>query len=290
MAAFLPFGWPTIFKPSRMSPSKIMSSGDYGKHEYHMQEVILQDVQDTSHLVTYLGTFLLHGDGCNHRVLVFPLRGPAVNWDVPTRPLPAHMSAARQLLEALANLHKSGIVHRGELIKPIQVPEDLRTNMFYLGDFGQAAKIGSSAIPAGEPPIQYCSPDRLHKKGSTPACDMWSYMCIFAQLYIGWVPFNIYQRGIIASIIRIAGPLPEQWKGHYVDPHDSRDEWYYQNQPFNPEAVLNQYLRKDIDPVERRLVISVMSRGFCAGPEKRLTAAQLLQDPSFKAIMDIYCP
>ncbi|KAJ5209341.1 hypothetical protein N7449_003720 [Penicillium cf. viridicatum] len=49
---------------------KVMSFGDWGENEYRMQEEILQNVQDTSHLLTYLGTFLLPGN--QHRVLVFP--------------------------------------------------------------------------------------------------------------------------------------------------------------------------------------------------------------------------
>lgn len=36
---------------------KVMSSGDWGENETHMQDEILQTVQDTSHLVAYLATF-----------------------------------------------------------------------------------------------------------------------------------------------------------------------------------------------------------------------------------------
>lgn len=93
---------------------KVMALGDYGEHEYRMQEEILHDVHDTSHLVTYLASFFLHGDESDHRVLVFPLRGECLyDLNVKKKSMSTRMSAAKQLLEALENLHKAGIVHRG---------------------------------------------------------------------------------------------------------------------------------------------------------------------------------
>ncbi|QKX63966.1 uncharacterized protein TRUGW13939_11139 [Talaromyces rugulosus] len=38
---------------------KILCAGSLGDNEARMQDEILQNVQDTSHLVTYLGSFLL---------------------------------------------------------------------------------------------------------------------------------------------------------------------------------------------------------------------------------------
>lgn len=73
------------------------------------------------------------------------------------------MSAAKQLLEALENLHKAGFVRHGEKFpvffkqtipivnlqkqeepaSPTKVPESLRTEDFYLGDFGLAIKLAT---------------------------------------------------------------------------------------------------------------------------------------------------
>lgn len=73
----------------------------------------------------------------------------------------------------------------------------------------------------------YCSPDRLHGRAPSFACDMWSYMCIFAELYIGFVPFTTWRDGgVITSMVETLGPLPEQWKGSYVDAQESRNVWY----------------------------------------------------------------
>ena len=97
---------------------------------------LLDTVQDTSKLVTYLTTFSLRGcKGNNHRVLVFTVRGPSFSntlhpemdalfpgevWPpsffiFKSFSMATRMSAARQLLKALECLHKAGIVHNGEL-------------------------------------------------------------------------------------------------------------------------------------------------------------------------------
>ena len=97
---------------------KVMCLGDWAETEACMHGKIIQDVQDTSHLVTLFDTFLLPrsaGDDRQHRVLVFPLMGPSLDWHVlKMTSMATRMSAARQLLEALESLHKAGIVHRGE--------------------------------------------------------------------------------------------------------------------------------------------------------------------------------
>ncbi|WEW59247.1 hypothetical protein PRK78_004716 [Emydomyces testavorans] len=128
------------------------------------------------------------------------------------------MSAARQLLQALKSLHNSGIVHHdlnpgncmwgmislnqldrdvkykilgrprklaidhtwrpGELVKAVDIPEDLCTDAFYLGDFGLSLKLGTSVTESGFPPARYRSPDRDFNQPPSAACDIWSYMSI----------------------------------------------------------------------------------------------------------------
>mgnify|MGYP001657832168 CR=1 FL=1 len=94
---------------------KVMCSGESGDSEISIHDEINRNVQDPSHLVTYLATFLLPGNECDHRVLVLPLRGPSMDFYYRDRiPFASRMSAAKQLLMALESLHKAGIVHRGE--------------------------------------------------------------------------------------------------------------------------------------------------------------------------------
>lgn len=94
---------------------KVMCAGKWGERELLVQDQIHSSVQGTSHLVTYSATFLLRGEDGPHRVFVFPLLGPCLDsLRIAQMTLTGRMSVARQLLEALENLHKAGIVHRGE--------------------------------------------------------------------------------------------------------------------------------------------------------------------------------
>jgi hypothetical protein len=90
---------------------KVMRPGEWGVNEIRIQDEI-KKIQDPSHLVTYIATFVLPRD---HRVLVFPLMGPCIDpIDLKTIPMATRMSAAHQLLKTLANLHEAGIIHRGK--------------------------------------------------------------------------------------------------------------------------------------------------------------------------------
>jgi hypothetical protein len=93
-------------------------------------------------------------------------------------------------------------------------------------------------------------------------------------------------------MVKVLGPLPEQWKGHYIgDKYEN--SWYDQSTTSNLRSALERLIqeeRPETSLTERNHVLSVMSRAFCYCPEDRLTATQLLQDVSFKALMEIYCP
>ncbi|CAG7956629.1 unnamed protein product [Penicillium salamii] len=314
---------------------KVMAPGKWADNEIQIQDEIIQQVQDTSGLVIYTETFLLlRDDGRYHRVMVLPLKGPSIcTRSLKRTPMAARMSAARQLLVALANLHEAGILHRditpwncmwgitpidnlsrsakyellgrpvkqtipfvelwkrGELVSPVEFPDDLRTDEFYLCDFGLAKKIDDQATQTGHPQSYYCSPDRLHKQKPSFACDMWSYMTVFSMLYLTFPPFhNFSNGGVLRGMVECLGPLPEQWKDSYPYP-DGFDTLYDQSRvpvPGRTLAARIAYFCPDSDLVERELVEDIMSKVFMYDIEKRLTAKQLLQDPSFKALMDRY--
>ena len=79
-----------------------------------MQHELVQNVQDTSHLVISLASLMLYRDnGDGHRVLVFPLMGPCVRSPfLDNIPMAARMSAVKQL-GTLESLHSAGIIRRG---------------------------------------------------------------------------------------------------------------------------------------------------------------------------------
>ncbi|KAJ5249263.1 hypothetical protein N7468_000714 [Penicillium chermesinum] len=188
---------------------KVMALGKWGDNEIRIQDEIIKTVRDTSRLVIYEATFSLFIDDKScYRVLVFPMKGPSIcTLTLKSIPMASRMSAARQLLETVAALHEAGIIHRvtrsalktdntvcrplekGELVSPIRFPEDLRTDEFYLCDFGLAKKIGDLSSQHGYPPMHYCSPDRLHKQEPSFACDSVElYGCfLYALPYISSV-------------------------------------------------------------------------------------------------------
>lgn len=182
----------------------------------------------------------------------------------------------------------------GEIVKPLVFPENLRTETFFLGDFGLSMKRGTAVKQQGRPPMKFCSPDRLHHQEPSFSCDIWSYMCIFAELYFGLVPFSSWLKGgVVTSMVQLFGPLPKKWKGQYFDSEGSLDSWYdHDNKSKDPKAKLTatiERLRPEADSVERQHVLSVLSWGFSMDPNKRPSATQLLRDPSFNAIIDRHC-
>lgn len=93
---------------------KIMASGKPGENESHIQHGMIQKLEDSSHLLLWQETFLLHGSHGDHRVNVFPLFGPSLRDFAQKKPVAARMLAAQQLLQGLSNLHSGGIVHRSQ--------------------------------------------------------------------------------------------------------------------------------------------------------------------------------
>lgn len=182
---------------------------------------------------------------------------------------------------------------QGEVVKPIDIPDNLRTEAFYLADFGLAMKPGTPVNQPGRPPIRYCSPERPHNHSPSFACDIWSYMCIFTELYFGFPPFSTWANGgVVTTMVNRLGPLPAQWKGQYCTPKKTLDSWYAQDSIVGPESNLEALIRRgrpEASPTERMHALSIMSRGFSISPEKKPTATQLLEDPSLKAIIYIHC-
>jgi serine/threonine protein kinase len=180
----------------------------------------------------------------------------------------------------------------GELVMPMCAHESLVGDTISLADFGLAIKSGTPVSQKLQSPAIYCAPERVHDQGPTFATDIWSYMCIFAELYMGCALF--YGSGnssIMSCVINTLGPLPASWKGTYKAGGASDDSWYDQKRVPHPAMSLDARvtrLRSDASLVERRLVLSVLRSGLCYIPEHRPTAAQLLEDASFKALMEMY--
>jgi len=174
----------------------------------------------------------------------------------------------------------------------MEVPESLLAETVYLGDFGLTIKTGTSVSQKVQSPAVYCAPERFHNADPSFASDIWSYMCLFAELYLGFTPFyGTGSASVVSYMVNILGPLPEQWKGYYNGAGTSDDSWYDQTREAVPTMTLKAMVKRarpEASETERNHVLSVMSKGFCYLPESRISAAQLLQDASFNAVMKIY--
>ena len=174
----------------------------------------------------------------------------------------------------------------GDLIRSIKVPERLLQETIYLGDFGMAFKIGEPRHQVMHP-MRYCAPERLHGIPPSPASDMWSYMCILSYLFFGKHQFtNALSPAVLMNrLLKFFGPLPSEWKGRSIENGAKPDLHYGLSQGYPP--AFHNTLMDDLphlSPEERLHLESVLSRGFQYHPEKRRTAAQLLEDPSVIAL------
>ncbi|KAF5639273.1 cmgc kinase [Fusarium sp. NRRL 52700] len=186
---------------------------------------------------------------------------------------------------------------KGELVAPIS-PKDsfVVQDTITLADFGLTIRSGTEVDFKLQVPAGYCAPERMHGRNPTFASDMWSYMCIFAELYLKWPLFGTWGfgrgfRSIGKLLVSALGPLPLSWKGSYDDGGEPDESWYDQSKIPEPRMSLESRVTQSwdtVEPIEQQLVLSILRRGFSYFPEERPSAGELLEDASFKALMDRY--
>ncbi|TVY13589.1 Serine/threonine-protein kinase SRPK [Lachnellula arida] len=177
---------------------------------------------------------------------------------------------------------------QGELVRPVVVPPSLLTKSVYLGDFGLAMNAGTSINYKPQSPSAWCAPERLHNTDPSAASDMWSYMCLFTELYLGTLPWSIYGDAL-SDMVKVLGPLPQTWYGYYHQPARTDASWYDpRKQPESTLEAMIEHARPDVSSTERAHVLAFMLKGFSYDPQDRITAAQLLCNASFQAVMGVY--
>ncbi|KAH7317631.1 kinase domain-containing protein [Rhexocercosporidium sp. MPI-PUGE-AT-0058] len=231
----------------------------------------------------------LHDVGLVHR----ELNEGALMWEMPLSVAEYDTSTKNQWLGRPKKVFLGDYLwKRGELVEQMTMPLGLLGSKLYLGDFGLTIKDGTSVRIKEQAPYYLCAPERFHGADPSLASDMWSYMCLFAALYLGNNVFYGNGGGSTAfSWVEQLGAMPSQWKRRFWWPEEVNEPWYENTTTPDPErdlATRIARMRPDTSHAERELVLSIMQKSFCYLPERRITAGQLLKDPSFRAIMDIY--
>ena len=165
-----------------------------------------------------------------------------------------------------------------ELVRPAVFPATLLSGSVYLADFGIAIRAGTSVTYKPQSPSGWCAPERLHNTDPSAASDIWSYMCIFAKLYLGHLPWFV-NGNVLANMVKVLGPLPQNWYSYYHQPGSNDASWYdLRTQPENTLEAMIARSRPDVTSNEAAHVLSFMLEGFRYNPRKRITAAQLLSN------------
>ncbi|KAI0968572.1 kinase-like protein [Xylaria arbuscula] len=181
----------------------------------------------------------------------------------------------------------------GELVHPVVFPSNMLRSGLNLGDFGHSMISGTVPRNPMQLPLLYCAPERFHGFNPSYASDIWGFTFVFARLYLGTE--ITYGDGLtfVSRLVGTLGPFPVHWRGRY--PHKCGYDWWYdqtgKTRPNGDYITLEEridYHRPEICPRERKLALEVFRKGFHYIPEDRPTAAQFLDDPSFKALMAYY--
>ncbi|KAM4628570.1 LOW QUALITY PROTEIN: serine/threonine-protein kinase Kist [Polymixia lowei] len=170
--------------------------GDYG---YHKERAVLEDIQGHKNIVTLYGVFTNHSCvGVSTRCLLLELLDVSVSELL--RPRQGHsmwmvQHCARDVLEALAFLHREGYVHAD--LKPRNVLWSADDECFKLIDFGLSFKEGNQDVKyiqtdgyrAPEAELQnslaQAGRELEEDSGCTAAVDMWSLGVILLEMYSG---------------------------------------------------------------------------------------------------------
>lgn len=188
-----------------------------------------------------------------------------------------------------------------ELVQPVEFPTSWLSNKVYLTDFGTTFRAGTKVESRLQGVMSFCSPERFYGQDPSPASDMWSFGLVFFYLYTGKVPSRGRTAGdCLSDMVNGLGPLPAEWKGRFTEATQPDATWYDPHNRSLPkkERTLEKIIRDDLRGLEgaerliklrtEKHVLAIIKKVFAYLPEHRPTASQLLQDPDFRKLLEIY--
>ncbi|KAK2742795.1 hypothetical protein FQN57_005086 [Myotisia sp. PD_48] len=231
---------------------KIMVPGNVAEHELHIQDEIRHRVRDTSNLVLYTDIFFVGNiNNKQHRVLAFPAFAPRTNDPDFLRQIP--MATRMRAAKQL-----------------LEILASLHDRGFVHGDVrGKNLMWGVVPLDSSDPNAVYKyfgRPEKLSLKPEQPA-----------ELVL---PLKIN---------------PLLFQGNYISSYSMKGasgEYYDQNTKVDTTkfgTFLNR-IGQEADLSKQQHAISMAMKVFRYLPEQRLTASQLLQDPSFKILTENNSP
>uniref|UniRef100_H3CZP1 Serine/threonine-protein kinase Kist n=1 Tax=Tetraodon nigroviridis TaxID=99883 RepID=H3CZP1_TETNG len=170
--------------------------GDYG---YHKERSVLEDIQGHKNIVTLYGVFTNHSCmGVSTRCLLLELLDVSLS-ELLMRASPQGHSmwliqhCARDILEALAFLHREGYVHAD--LKPRNILWSADDECFKLIDFGLSFKEGNQDVkyiqtdgyraPEAELQNSLAQAGLEVEGGCTAAVDLWSLGVVLLEMFSG---------------------------------------------------------------------------------------------------------
>jgi len=130
----------------------------------------------------------------------------------------------RQMLAAVAQLHRLSIVHRDLKLENWLFGEADRLEPLKLADFGSSAEVvrGEQLFEKVGSPY-YTAPEVLHGQGYGSSCDIWGLGVIAYMLLSGQPPFDGPSRETILLAVRLR--KPEFNSQAWVDTSDTASEF-----------------------------------------------------------------
>jgi hypothetical protein len=181
----------------------------------------------------------------------------------------------RQLLSALAELGKCGIIHRD--VKPENVFLDT-SGTVVLGDFGSCRRFDYPARPftPNMGTLWYRPPEILMGMAWYPTSDVWSVGCIAYELLTLQALFLAStEAGTLACILNTLGkPSEEEWP--HFDLHCPPLRLRKTRRVSCPHEVISPELRRPLgDDADLRKIFALLDRSLVLNPAKRASAAEL---------------